>query len=122
MMSHRRGVLEDRRRALMTFILFACFSGWSWARLGGHYFDRDPIYLGGLVFAIFITASIASRSPLLADRIAFTAVAIAFLLTTVLAAVALGPTATLVVTGAKSLMWTAAAVVGLLVLLRGSGR
>jgi hypothetical protein len=85
-----------------------------------HHFARDPIYIGGLAFAIFITGSVAYRSPLSLDRAAFGAAAGAFLLALVATIVPLGSTAIFVVDGAKSLMWTVAAAVGLLVLVRGS--
>jgi hypothetical protein len=70
------------------------------------------------LLAIFITGSIAYRSPLSMDRLAFGGAAIAFLFAAVAALMPLGPTATLVVRGARSLMWTLAAVVGLVVSVR----
>jgi hypothetical protein len=119
--SIRRGVLESRGIALALFILFSCLGVWSWASItSSHHLVRDPVYLGGLLFAIFITASVAYRSPLTVDRIAFGAVAMAFVFASVAMIVPLGPTAILVVRGAKSLMWTIAAVVGFAVFLRGS--
>jgi hypothetical protein len=116
----RRGVLEGRASAVAVFILFSCLGAWSWASISSHHFARDPIYLGGLAFAIFITGSVAYRSPLSVDRIAFGAAAGAFVLAIVATVVPLGPISILVVKGAKSLMWTVAAAVGLLVLVRGS--
>ncbi|HET7206026.1 MAG TPA: hypothetical protein VFI95_05535 [Terriglobales bacterium] len=117
----RKGVLEHRAGAIVAFILFSCLSAWSWASItSSHHLDRDPVYLGGLLFAIFITVSVAFRSPLAVDRIAFGAAACAFLFAGVATVKPLGPDAILVVRGAKSLMWTLAAVVGLVVLVRGS--
>jgi hypothetical protein len=117
----RRGVLENRGSAAAVFILFSCLGAWSWVSItSSHHLARDPVYLGGLLFSIFITVSVAYRSPLAMDRIAFGAAAGAFLLATVLTVSPLGSAALLVVRGAKSLMWTVAAVVGLVVLVRGS--
>jgi hypothetical protein len=120
MTSVRRGVLEGRASAVVVFMLFSCLGAWSWASISNHHCSRDPIYLGGLAFAIFITSSVAYRSPLSVDRVAFGAAAGAFVLAIVATMVSLGPTAILVVKGAKSLMWTVAAGVCLLVLVRGS--
>jgi hypothetical protein len=119
MTSVRNGVLGGRASALAAFILFSCLAVWSWATItSSHHAARDPIYLGGLLLAILITGSVAYRSPLSMDRVAFGAAAVAFLLATVATAAPLSPTAILVVRGAKSLMWTLAAVVGLVVLVR----
>lgn len=119
MTSFRRGILENRASAAAVFILFSCLAVWSWASMSGHHLAADPIYLGGLVFAIFIVGSIAYRSRVSADRVAFGFAAGAFLLA-MIATVPLSPAAILVVKGAKSLMWTVAAIVGLVVLVRGS--
>jgi len=121
MSSVRKGVLEGRGSALAAFVLFSCLGAWAWTTItNSHHFVRDPVYLGGLLFAVFITVSVAYRSPLHVDRIAFGASAVAFLLATIVAIAPLGPGAMLVVSGAKALMWTVAAVVGLVVLARGS--
>ena len=120
MTSVRKGVLGGRASAVAVFILFSCLGAWSWASItSSHHLARDPIYVGGLLFAIFITGSVAYRSPLPMDRVAFGAAAVAFLLATLATVAPLGSTAILVVRGVKSLMWTLAAVVGLLVLVRG---
>jgi hypothetical protein len=114
-------VLEGRKSAVAVFILFAFLGVWSWATITvNHHVTRDPIYLGGLLFAIFISISVAYRSPLRVDRIAFGAAAVAFLLATFATTVPLGPATMLVVMGAKSVMWTVATVVGLMVMVRGS--
>jgi len=121
MTSLRRGVLEGRGSASAVFILFSCLGAWSWASItSSHHLTRDPVYVGGLLFAIFITGSVAYRSPLSMDRAAFGAAAAAFLLATVATTLPLGPIAVMVVKAAKSLMWTIAAAVGLLVLVRGA--
>ena len=121
MMSNiRRGVLEGRRSAVPVFILFSCLATWSWASINSQHFAHDPIYLGGLAFAILITGSVAFRSPLSVDRIAFGAAASAFVLAIVATIVPLGAMSIVIVMGAKSLMWTVAAAVGLLGSVRGS--
>ena len=63
MTSVRRGVLEGRASAVVVFMLFSCLGAWSWASISNHHCSRDPIYLGGLAFAIIITSSVAYRSP-----------------------------------------------------------
>jgi len=120
MTSGRRAVLEGRGSGLAAFLLFSCLASWSWASItSSHHLTRDPIYIGGLLFAIFITGSIAYRSPLLMDRIAFGSAGAAFLLAIVAVTVPISPVAIIVVNGAKSLMWTIATAVCLLVLVRG---
>jgi len=117
----RRGVLEGRGSAVAVFILFSCLAVWAWTTMTSlHHLARGPIYLGGFVFAIFVTVSVAFRSPLPMDRIVFGAAAIAFVLATVATITPLGPGAMVVVNGARALMWTVAAIVGLVVLARGS--
>lgn len=116
----RKGVLEGRTPAVAVFILFSCLSAWSWASMSKSHLAHDPVYIAGLLFALFIMVSVAYRSPLLEDRIAFNAAAIAFLCAAVLAIAPLGPAAMLVVMAAKSMMWTVTAAVGFVVLVRGS--
>lgn len=121
MTSVSRGVLQGRGSGVVVFILFSWLGAWSWASVtSSHHLEHDPVYVGGLLFAIFITVSIAYRSPLQADRTAFGATAVAFLLATVAMTAPLDPPAMVLVRGAKSLMWTVTAVVGLVVSLRGS--
>ena len=121
MTSVRRGVLEGRASAAVLFILFSCLGAWSWATItSSHRLTRDPVYVGGLLFAIFITGSVAYRSPLSMDRVAFGAAAAALLLATIATTLTLGPIAVAVVKAVKSLMWTIAAAVGLVVLVRGA--
>ena len=117
----RRGVLEGRGTAVAAFILFSCLGAWSWASMtSSHHLARDPVHVGGLLFSAFITGCVAYRSPLSVDRVAFGAAAAGFLLVTVAAIAPLGPTAMLVVQGAEAIMWTVAAAVGLVVLVRRS--
>jgi len=120
----RRGVLEGRGTAVVAFFVFSYLGARSWASIGsGHHLARDPVLLGGLFFSAFITGSIAYRSPLLVDRVAFGAATAAFLLLAAIRALApLGPTTLLVLEGAKSFMCTIAAVVAMVVLVRGSAR
>jgi hypothetical protein len=119
----RRGVLEGRGTALAAFLIFSYLGARSWASIGsGHHLAPDHVLLGGLLFSAFITGSIAYRSPLLVDRVAFGAATAVFLLLAAIRALApLGPTTLLVLEGTKSLMWTVAAAVALAVLVRGPG-
>ena len=118
-MTKIRGVLEGRGTAAAAFILFSGLAAWSWASITSSH-QLLPVHLGGLLFSAFITGSIAYRSPLSVDRIAFGAVTVAFLLTAVAARAPLSRTALLVLGGAESLMWTFAAAVALAALVRGS--
>jgi hypothetical protein len=117
MTSAREGILEGRGRIAATFLFFLCLSVWSWASIGSHSFTYDPIYLGGLVFSIFITGAITYRSPLVADRIVFGAAAGAFSLAAIMM-IPLSPTAMLAVKVGKSFMWTVAATFSLIVFVR----
>jgi len=120
MTSARSGLLESRGAAVASVIFFSCLAVWAWTTItSAHHLERDPIYLGGLVFSMFVTVSVAFRSPLPSDRIAFAAAAVAALLAIVGAIVPLGPGAMVVANGARASMWTVAAVVGLVVLVRG---
>lgn len=120
MTSTGRGLLEGRGSGSAIFILFSCLGAWSWASItSSHQLTHSPIYVAGLLFATFIAGSVAYRSPLSMDRAAFGAAAAAFLLATVATTLPLGPTAVTVVRAAKSVMWTIAAAVGLVVLVRG---
>jgi hypothetical protein len=119
MTSTRRGILEGRGPITAVFLFFLFLSVWSWTSIRNNHSGYDFIYFGGLVFAIFISGSVAYRSPLAADRCVFGAAAAAFLLAGI-ATAPLGPTAMLIVKATKSLMWTAAAAVSLGVLLHNS--
>ena len=120
MANERQGVLASRTSTLVFFVMFACFSAWSWLSVKSGHADHDAIYIAGLAVVVFIIASLAYKSPLQVDRIAFGAVACAFVFAIIAATVPLGATALLVVKAAKSLMWTVAAVVALVSLLRGA--
>ena len=105
---------------LIGMLLFCGFeSVTSWLNLTRYLrFPHDPVHVFGLAFATFITASIAYRSPLFADRVLFGAATVAF----VLIAVRIAPLASLsmlAVETAEALMWTVAATVSVAVLVRG---
>jgi hypothetical protein len=95
---------------------------WSWLSMRHAYFPEDAIHIFGLVFSIFVTAAIACRSSFWADRVVFGAVAIAFVIAMVEATIALAPPVLLAVNAAKSFMWTIAALVSLVVLVRQFSR
>ena len=117
MITARRGILEGYPTILTLFLLLAFFSVWSWTSIRTDHPVHDPIHLGGLGFSIFITASIAYRSPLGADRFVFGAAAAAFSL----AGIAMAPldqTAIVIARASESLMWTVAAAGSFVVLLR----
>jgi len=115
-MSGRQGVLNNRA-ALALVSLFCLIEGvWSWASIiQGARHSEHLIDLVFFAFVIFITVSIAYRSPFWADRVVFGAVAGAFALILVRAA-SLTPAAILAVNVAHALMWTIAACVSLTVL------
>ncbi len=92
----------------------------SWLSISRHTtFPRSPISIFGLLFAIFITASLTYRSRLIGDRLVFGAVTAAFVSAGITAALSLNPFAMLVVVTTKSLMWTTAAIASVIVLVRG---
>ena len=119
-MTPPQGLLKDRA-IVIGMLLFCGFeSVTSWLNLTRYLrFPHDPVHVFGLAFATFITASIAYRSPLLADRVLFGAATAAF----VLMAVRIAPLASpsmLTVETAEALMWTVAATVSVAVLVRSS--
>jgi hypothetical protein len=92
----------------------------SWQAISRHSaFPRSPISIFGLLFAIFITASLTYRSRLLGDRLVFGAVTAALVSAGLTAVLSSNPLAILVVVTTKSLMWTTAAIASVIVLVRG---
>jgi hypothetical protein len=117
-----RGLLQNR--AILIVVLLACLYGSasSWLSVTKQAVSRgDPILIIGLLFAIFITASIASRSKFRGDRVVFGAFAGALVLATIGVTVPLGYRAMVVVSAVKSLLWTIAALASLAVLVRSLG-
>jgi hypothetical protein len=84
--------------------------------------ERDPILIVGLAYALFIAASIAGRSPAVADRLVFGAGAIALALSLLRQALLPIQSITSIIGGLQSLLWTAAAVVTLVCLITSFGR
>lgn len=97
---------------------------WSWLSVTRPVV-RESVNIFGLVtifafvFTIFVTTSIAYRSSFWADRFVFGAVAVAFVFGAIKATVPLIPHAIFAVNVAKSLMWTIASSISLIVLARG---
>jgi hypothetical protein len=124
-MSERYGLL--RNRVILLLVLCASLYGSvvSWLSvsgpLGPHREGYTVILMFGLACAIFITASIALRSKSLGDRAVFGAFAGALALAAVSLAVPLGSRTLFAVIVAKALLWTAAALASVTVLVRSLG-
>jgi hypothetical protein len=117
-MAWTRGVLQNR--PILIGILLACLyetvAVWTTVLK----YNRHPYNLVGvlgLAFAAFITISIAYRSPFITDRVVFGApTVISFLTLTRMAR--LTSITMLAVNSAEGSMWTIAAAVSMMVLLR----
>ncbi len=111
----RRGVLDGRGSAAALSIFLSFLAAWSWASMSSRPEEEGPlllcIHVGGMLFSVFIAGSVAYRSPLLADRIAFGAVAGALLLAAMPAIPFTCSIAMLALKVVKSLMWSVAAAV-----------
>jgi hypothetical protein len=119
-MTSRRGLLENRAAVIGGVIFFLSVSAWSWLTVTRYErFPHDPIHIFGVLFSVFITVSIAYRSPFWADRVVFGAAAAASLLIAV-TVTSLSPLAMFAVNVACAFMWTIAGLVSLIVLARGS--
>jgi len=81
---------------------------------------RDPILIFGLIAATFIAASIASRSPLVADRVVFGVAAASFLLALIRELFLPISWAASIITGLHSILWTIAALVTLALVITTS--
>jgi hypothetical protein len=127
-MTSPRGLLENRT-ALSVAVLFCLVECvWSWLLITRHVrLPQNPVNVFGLVhifvfvFLIFVTVSIAYRSSFWGDRLVFGAVADVSVLIAIKATVPLTRLAMLAVNVAKSSMWTIAALVSLIVLVRSFG-
>ena len=119
-----RQSLLHKRGMLIGTVIFCSFEAvLSWTKVSTPTaFPRDLFHMFGLGFAIFITVSIATRSPSIADRVVFGAVAGAFLLILLKAAVSFSPSSMSIVEGLKASMWTVAAIASLVVLVKGLRR
>jgi hypothetical protein len=93
-------------------------SWYSLARGTQHRYDLYSINTLFLAFAFFIVIAIAYRSTFWADRVAFGALAVGCALV-VARALSSAPGAIFAMNFASAFMWTIAAVVAMLALLRG---
>ena len=119
MMPIRNGLLQSRPFAVVVALGCSYGAVGSWLSISRHNaFPRDLISIFGLLFAIFISASLTYRSRLIGDRLVFGAVTAAFVLAGTTAVLSLNTFAMLVVVTTKSLMWTTAAVASVIVLGR----
>ena len=118
-MTSSRGLLENWA-ILMGMLLFCLYESITLWLIVTKYdrFPHDAVRIFGLAFAAFVTASIARRSTFSADRVVFVAITVVSVLTAVRMAY-LTSLAMLLVKVAEASMWTIAATVCLVVLLRG---
>ena len=117
-MTPTRGLLENRpwNIGMLLFCSYVAVASWLTITQYGK-FPHDPFRIFGLAFVVFCCASIAYRSSFSADRGAFGAATAAIILMGVRMAT-LTPLAMLAVGAAESLMWTIAAAVTLVALVR----
>jgi hypothetical protein len=118
-MTPTRGLLKNRPIliGILIFSSYECVTLWLTITKYGR-FPHDPVSIFGLAFAVFITASITWRSQLSADRMIFGAITATLVLTAVRMA-HLTSLAMLAIKTAEALIWTIAAGIGLVALLRG---
>jgi hypothetical protein len=101
-------------------LLCGCLGATSWLWVTRYLrFPHDPLDVFGLAFAIFITASITYRSPLFADRVVFGGATAVLVLEAVRAA-PLPSAWMLALRTAEALVWTIAAGVCAVALVRRS--
>jgi len=116
----KRGLLENRLFAVGALLFCSYESGSSWLTITKYgRFPHDPVSIFGLAFVVFCSALITYRSPFSADRLTFGAITLTFLLMAMRGA-HLTSRAMLVVKTAEAFTWTIAAIMSLVVLLRGS--
>jgi hypothetical protein len=104
-------VYEALPRSLTTFASSETAAGW-----------RDPFFLFGTIAATFISVMVATRSPLLEDRIVFGVGAGSFVLEFVTKVFPPSPSVGLVIGGLESLAWAGAAFGCLMLLIPESWR
>ena len=118
-MAWARGILQNR--PILMGILLVCLYETVTVWMTVMKYNRhpsSPVGVLGLAFAVFITVSIAYRSPFVADRLVFGAFTVVSVLTAT-RMTRLTSLAMLAVNATEALMWTIAAVVSMTVLLRG---
>lgn len=118
-MRSRQGLLNRRAACVLVLIFCVIEAVWSWASITKISHRESLIEIVFVAFVIFIAVSIAYRSPLWVDRVAFGAIAGAFALVIVRAA-PLASTSILAVGAAHAAMWTVAAITSLIALTRGA--
>ncbi len=118
MVTPRRGLLENRPFTVgaLLFCSYESVSSWLTIMKYGR-FPHDPATVFGLAFVVFCSISIACRSPFFADRVAFGAITLTFLVMAI-RMLHLTSLAMLAVKTAEALLWTVVAAVSLVVLLR----
>jgi O-antigen/teichoic acid export membrane protein len=118
-MAPTQGLLQNR--AILIGILLACsyetVALWvTITKYSGHPYTLGGVF--GLAVAAFIAASITYRSRFFADRVVFGPIAVICVLTAA-RMTHLNSVAMLIVKTAEAVMWTIAAAVSVVVLLRG---
>jgi hypothetical protein len=111
-------VLNTRATLIFALIFLLYETVWSWMSLSkSRPFPRDILHIFGLAVAIFVSASVASRSKLTVDRFVFGTATAVFVL---VGAELLPVTTNLIrlIEVAKGIMWTIAAVAGIIALGR----
>jgi hypothetical protein len=104
-------IYEALPRSMTTFSSSGAATSW-----------RDPMFLFGMIAALFISTMVATRSPLLGDRVVFGVGAASFVLEFVTKVFPPGPSVGLVIGGVESLAWAGAAFTCLLLLIPESWR
>jgi hypothetical protein len=118
-MTSPQGLLENRGALIVAVLFCLVESVWSWVLITARVrFQENLVNITVSLFLIFVTVSIAYRSQFWADRVVLGAVAGAFALIAIKATVPLTPSVMLALNVAKSSMWTIAALVSLIVLVR----
>ena len=119
-MTSERTLLQNRAIAVIVGLCLIAIAVLSWLRIKEPApFPHHPFQILGLIFAIFITASIAYRSTFRGDQIVFGAATGALVLAALTAALSLSPSEILLIAGGKAILWTVAALTSLIVLVRG---
>lgn len=115
----KSGVLQNRTASVVVGSILSVVSVQSWLGTNRPATLRNPVEFFGLAFSIFITASVATRSTFIWDRVVFGVATAALVLAAITAVFALPPSTYLAVITAKSLLWTISAVACVTILVRG---
>jgi hypothetical protein len=118
-MNSGRGILESRTAGVVVGLGLLFVAVLSWLNITrSAVVPHDSILILGLLFSIFISASITCRSSFAGDRIVFGAITASLLLGVTRASVSLAPLTLQIIAVAKSLLWTTGAIVSLVCLAR----